>query len=62
MHPYRYIRLRRLNMVRAALRRSDPGASVQDFAKSYGFSELGRFAGDYRGEVPLIIDTDGALI
>jgi AraC-like DNA-binding protein len=56
MTPSRYIRLKHLNMVRAALRRADSlEATVGDLASSYGFSELGRFAGLYRtmfGETP----------
>jgi AraC-like DNA-binding protein len=56
MGPSRYLRLRRLNMAHAALRRSDAAtASVADVAREYGFSELGRFAAIYRtmfGETP----------
>src|SRR5262249_43246300 len=56
LSPSRYIRLRRLNMVRAALRRADPAiASVAEIAQRYQFSELGRFAVVYRttfGESP----------
>ena len=56
MSPGQYARLRRLNLVRAALRRADPvTARVGAIAKHYGFSDLGRFAGAYRaafGEVP----------
>jgi AraC-like DNA-binding protein len=56
MSPNRYVRLMHLNMVRAALRRVDsPKTKVGDVARSYGFSELGRFAGLYRtmfGETP----------
>jgi AraC-like DNA-binding protein len=56
MSPSQYMRLRRLNLVREALRRADPAtASVGAIARQYGFSELGRFAGAYRtafGEVP----------
>jgi AraC-like DNA-binding protein len=54
--PSRYLRLRRLNMVRAALQcaNPEPGA-ITELAKRYGFSELGRFATSYRetfGETP----------
>jgi AraC-like DNA-binding protein len=56
MSPNRYVRLRRLNMVRATLRRIDPlTASVGEVASRYGFSEPGRFAAIYRsvfGEMP----------
>jgi AraC-like DNA-binding protein len=56
MSPNRYLRLRRLNMVRAALRRADPeSASVAEIAQRYQFSDLGRFAAVYRaifGEMP----------
>jgi AraC-like DNA-binding protein len=58
MSPGSYIRLRRLNHVRAALTRADPAtASVAEIAGRYGFSELGRFAAAYRvafGETPSI--------
>jgi AraC-like DNA-binding protein len=54
--PTAYARLRRLNLVRAALLRSDPAtATVGGVARQYGFSELGRFAAAYRlafGESP----------
>jgi AraC-like DNA-binding protein len=56
LSPGRYIRLRRLNMVRSALQQADPEtASVSELAKRYGFTEMGRFAAAYRtvfGEVP----------
>lgn len=56
MGPSRYLRLRRLHMARAALRRSDSAtASVANVARQYGFLELGRFAVIYRtmfGETP----------
>jgi AraC-like DNA-binding protein len=56
MSPGSYVRLRRLNLVRAALRRAEPAtATVAEIARRYGFSELGRFAGAYRtvfGETP----------
>jgi AraC-like DNA-binding protein len=56
MGPNRYLRLRRLNIVHAALRRIiSPAASVEEVARRYGFSALGRFAAIYRtvfGEMP----------
>jgi AraC-like DNA-binding protein len=56
MSPGSYARLRRLNLVRAALRRADPTITrVSELARRYGFSELGRFAVTYRtvfGEMP----------
>jgi AraC family ethanolamine operon transcriptional activator len=56
MSPSRYLRLRRLNMVRAALQRAKPApGAIAELAKRYGFSELGRFATCYRetfGEAP----------
>jgi len=56
LSPTAYVRLRRLNLVRAALLRSDPTvATVGDVARHHGFSELGRFAAAYRaafGEQP----------
>jgi AraC-like DNA-binding protein len=54
--PSRYLLLRRLKQVRTALRDADPAsASVAALAKHHGFSELGRFAVEYRrafGEMP----------
>ena len=56
MSPGNYVRLRRLNLVRAALQRANPTTtSVSELARRYGFSELGRFAVKYRtvfGETP----------
>ena len=56
LSPTAYVRLRRLNLVRAALLRSDPAvATVGAVARHHGFSELGRFAAAYRaafGESP----------
>jgi AraC-like DNA-binding protein len=56
MSPNRYLRQRRLNMVHAILRHTEPTpASVEEVARRYGFSELGRFAAIYRtvfGELP----------
>jgi transcriptional regulator GlxA family with amidase domain len=56
MSPSRYLRLRRLNMVRAALQCAPPApGTITELAKRYGFSELGRFATSYRqifGEAP----------
>ena len=56
LSPTAYVRLRRLNLVRAALLRSDPAiATVGGVARQHGFSELGRFAAAYRaafGESP----------
>jgi AraC-like DNA-binding protein len=56
MSPSRYLRLRRLNMVRAALECAKPTpGTIGTYAKRYGFSELGRFATFYRrtfGEAP----------
>jgi AraC-like DNA-binding protein len=58
LSPTRYILLRRLNMVRSALRRADPATTgVSEIARSFQFSELGRFAVSYRrafGEMPSI--------
>jgi AraC-like DNA-binding protein len=54
--PSRYLLLRRLNMARSALLRADPrAASVAEIARTFQFSELGRFAVVYRdvfGESP----------
>jgi transcriptional regulator GlxA family with amidase domain len=56
MSPLTYSRLRRLNLVRSALRWTDPKtATVAEVARRHGFSELGRFANHYRevfGETP----------
>jgi AraC family ethanolamine operon transcriptional activator len=46
--PKRYLRLRRLHRVRAALLEAGPGATVASVASSFGFSDLGRFASAYR--------------
>jgi AraC-like DNA-binding protein len=52
----RYMRMRRLHLVRAALCRCDPATpTVASVARRYGFTELGRFAVEYRtmfGEKP----------
>ena len=56
MSPGQYARLRRLHLVRRALRCADPGAAtVSAIAKQYGFPDPGRFAVGYRtafGESP----------
>jgi AraC-like DNA-binding protein len=56
MGPTPYIRLRRLQLARRALRCADAAtASVVQIASEYGFGDAGRFAGDYRaqfGELP----------
>jgi AraC family ethanolamine operon transcriptional activator len=54
--PHRFLKLRRLAMVRAALRsREGPAPMVKTVALSHGFWHLGQFAHDYRamyGETP----------
>jgi transcriptional regulator GlxA family with amidase domain len=54
--PKQHIIRERLRAARAALRAAAPGTTtVTDIAMSYGFYELGRFAGRYRhtfGEMP----------
>jgi len=56
MSPARYDRLRRICLVRHALRRRDhDGACISAVARRFGFRELGRFAINYRatfGESP----------
>jgi AraC family ethanolamine operon transcriptional activator len=56
MSPLAYLRLCRLNHVRATLRASDPRATtVTVVAMRFGFMHLGRFATEYRrmfGEAP----------
>jgi len=56
--PHRYMRLRRLKLVRLALGNADPDATtVSEIARNYGFTELGRFAELYRatyGENPAV--------
>lgn len=49
MSPVAYLRVCRLNRVRAELASADPaGATVTQVAMRFGFLHLGRFAGDYR--------------
>jgi transcriptional regulator GlxA family with amidase domain len=52
----KYMRVRRLNLVHAALHSCDDSdANVARIAQRYGFTELGRFAVEYRtifGERP----------
>ncbi|WP_270937959.1 helix-turn-helix domain-containing protein [Falsiroseomonas oryzae] len=54
--PHRYLKLRRLNLVRAALRQPDGGPHlVKSIALAHGFWHLGQFSHDYRecfGESP----------
>lgn len=56
MSPTSYDRLRRMSLVRRALRRADPESdSVSAVARHNGFRDLGRFAVNYRavfGEAP----------
>jgi AraC-like DNA-binding protein len=56
--PTRYVLLRRLKQVRAALGAADPDtANVAELARDHGFTELGRFAGVYQamfGETPSV--------
>jgi AraC-like DNA-binding protein len=66
MSPLAYARLRRLNLARLALMRTNPGeASVAGVARKFGFSELGRFAASYRavfGEAPSATLRDAARL
>ena len=49
MGPMRFVLLRRMHLVRRALRRADPATeTVTSIATRFGFWELGRFAGSYR--------------
>lgn len=58
MGPIPYIRFRRMQLARRALRGADPAtARVAQIAAQHGFSEAGRFAGAYRtrfGELPSV--------
>jgi AraC-like DNA-binding protein len=48
--PLQYLLLRRMHMVRLALRNANPAdARVTEIATEYGFWESGRFAVQYRG-------------
>jgi transcriptional regulator GlxA family with amidase domain len=49
MGPIRYLSLRRMHLVRRALRQADPStATVTRLATDHGFWELGRFSVTYR--------------
>jgi AraC-like DNA-binding protein len=51
MGPMRYLKLRRLQQVRASLRAADPyWTSVKTLALGAGFWDLGRFAREYRAQ------------
>jgi transcriptional regulator GlxA family with amidase domain len=51
MGPMRYLKLRRLQQVRASLRAADPyWTSVKALALDAGFWDLGRFAREYRAQ------------
>jgi AraC-like DNA-binding protein len=55
MSPSRFLRLRRLNLVRATLQCKPAPSRVGELARRYGFSQPGRFATWYReafGETP----------
>jgi AraC-like DNA-binding protein len=56
MGPKKYLHLRRMHLVRRALRAGDAGTTtVTDIATRFGFWELGRFAVEYKslfGEMP----------
>ena len=56
MSPMKYLRLRRMNFARRALRMGDPATTtVTEIATDYGFWELGRFSVSYQalfGETP----------
>ena len=64
MGPEAYGALRRLELIRRALRRADPAfVSVADIAARYGYGEMGQFAAAYQasfGETPLTTLRHGA--
>jgi transcriptional regulator GlxA family with amidase domain len=57
MGPKHYLLLRRMNLVRRALRETAPSAAtVTQIAGQFGFWHFGRFAGGYQslfGEMPI---------
>ncbi len=67
MSPMSYLRLRRMKLVRHALRSARPANSgVAELARRHGFTNLGRFAATYRqlfGELPsTMLQRRGALL
>jgi AraC-like DNA-binding protein len=57
MSPMRYLRLRRMNLVRQQLQQRDSSTSVTAAAMNFGFWHLGRFAAEYHslfGEMPSV--------
>jgi AraC family ethanolamine operon transcriptional activator len=48
MSPHRYLMVRRLHAMRAAIRRSAPGETVTNVCARYGVWDFGRFARQYR--------------
>lgn len=54
--PNRYLRVRRLEMIRVTLAAADPGSqTVSGVARRFGYSDAGRMAAEYRalfGEYP----------
>jgi AraC family transcriptional regulator, ethanolamine operon transcriptional activator len=55
LSPHRYLRIRRLWMVRSQLRSGSPGLTIKSSAQAHGFHHMGEFSAAYKatfGETP----------